>query len=477
MKKIIYSILMTSLIAVSCDSSLVDFTEVTNPNLSEGNVVGEPNSASAWLIGINRQMALTSNEIVTISEIASDNYVNTATFYNQALDQLNINIQDNDFRDLAFDIARLREMSLFGINTIAPRDINITDEILAEFNFYNGISSMLAGEYFSAFPIETQGVLQNSNENFQSAINSFNKALALQSNARYHLALARCYYNIGDKINAVASANAAISSDPNLLYLIEFDEANEPSSTIESALFERGTFDDLQPLPSLDFLDPKYSFLSNDEDQGTPFLKIEEAHFIITEAQLSDNDLNAAKGTLTSLVTLINNRATNTFSDQVEGRTQDDPDSRPNKSTITVSYEGETNVKTGLIISRGATPVTVSTISGTSITNADIDALSTIEDALEMLYLMRQEVFISEGRRIIDMGVKYVLHENELLLNSNISEGNSALEATIPTFIDAIKTELDDFTFDPIAETVVIKHNVNKILVSNRTSDMVIPFF
>ena len=309
MKKIIFSIFVTSLIFTSCDKSLVDFTEVTNPNLSEDNVVGQPNSASAWLTGIERQMALTSNEIVTISEIASDNYVNTSTFFNQALDNLTIEIQDNDFRDLQFDIARLREMSLFGINKVAPGDINLTDETLAEFNFYKGVAFLLAGEYFSEYPIENKGTLQNSAANFQSAIESFNDAISLSPQAVYHLALARAYYNLGDKINAVSSSNTAIGLDAMLLYEINFDQSNGPSSTI-------------------DFLDPKYSFLSNEQDQGTPFLKIEEAHFIITEAQLSDDDLGGAKITMKDLIALISSRPTRTIDDGVEGRTENDPGSR-----------------------------------------------------------------------------------------------------------------------------------------------------
>tara|TARA_R110002049_G_scaffold271188_3_gene448351 strand:- start:1865 stop:3229 length:1365 start_codon:yes stop_codon:yes gene_type:complete len=454
----------------------VDFTEVTNPNLSEDNVVGQPNSASAWLTGIERQMALTSNEIVTISEIASDNYVNTSTFFNQALDNLTIEIQDNDFRDLQFDIARLREMSLFGINKVAPGDINLTDETLAEFNFYKGVAFLLAGEYFSEYPIENKGTLQNSAANFQSAIESFNDAISLSPQAVYHLALARAYYNLGDKINAVSSSNTAIGLDAMLLYEINFDQSNGPSSTIESALFARGSFDDLQPLPTLDFLDPKYSFLSNEQDQGTPFLKIEEAHFIITEAQLSDDDLGGAKITMKDLIALISSRPTRTIDDGVEGRTENDPGSRPNVSSVTANYEGDASFKSGLILSRDA-DVTIPIISGTSITDADVDALLTIDEALEMLYLMRQEVFIAEGRRIVDLGVKYVLHENELLLNSNVDEGSSALDPVIPSFIDAIKSELDAFTYDKDAGTVTIKYNVNKILVDNRTSDLVIPFF
>lgn len=86
----------------SCNEDLIDFTDVTNPNLSEQSVVGQANSSKAWLTGIKRQNALLYNEIVTISEIASDNYVNSQTFYNQLLDNLTIDFSRQRFKRFTF---------------------------------------------------------------------------------------------------------------------------------------------------------------------------------------------------------------------------------------------------------------------------------------------------------------------------------------------------------------------------------------
>jgi hypothetical protein len=470
-------ILILSIIFTSCEEKLYDFTQVTNPNLSEVNVVGQANSSAAWLTGIKRQTALLYNEIVTISEIASDNYVNTQTFYNQLLDNLTIDYQDTDMDQLHFDIARLREMCDFGLEKIIPGDANATTAITAEYHFYKGLSFMLAGEYFSAAPQEENGVPVNFVANFNSALNSFDTALGLNPNdAKFHLAKSRTNYYLGNKAEAVASANASLSIDENLLFDVDFDETNGPVNQMESALFERGTFDDLQPLPSLDFLDPKYSFLSNEEDPSTPILKAEEAHFIIAEAHLSNNSLSSAKSSMKSALLIIRNRPTKIIDDTAEDRTQRNPGTRPNKSSVQVKYEGDTNYKLNLVVDRNTTVITY-IISGTSLTDSSIDALSTIDQALEALYLMRQEVFIAEGRRIVDLGVKFVLSENELLLNPNINLGDSSLTGVIPPFIDSIKTELDLFTFDITAGTVDIKHNLNKILVENKTSEFVVPFF
>jgi len=470
-------ILVLLITFISCNENLYDFTEVTNPNLSEANIVGQTNSSSAWLTGIKRQNALLYNEIVTISEIASDNYVNTQTFYNQLLDNLTIDFQDPDMNALHFDVARLREMCDFGIERVAPADVNSTNAILAEYNFYKGLSFMIAAEYFSSAPQEENGTPVSSEVNFNSALESFEIAIGLNSSdAKYHLAKARANYYLGNETEAVTAANRSLTLNNSLLFTVDFDAANGPFNTMEDAIFGRGTFDDLQPLPSLDFLDPKYSFLTTSEDASTPILKSEEAYFIIAESQLSNSSLADAKISMKSALTIVNSRPTKVIDDTAEDRTQRNPDSRPNEASVQVKYKGDASFKSGLVVDRDNT-VTTYTVSGTSLTNASIDALLTIDEALEALYLMRQEVFIAEGRRIVDLGVKFVLSENELLLNPNINTGDSSLTGVIPPFIDTIKTELDMFTFDKTAGTVEIEHNLNKILVNNKTSDLVIPFF
>ena len=95
MKKIVSKISLlaaSALVIVGCEA--VDPSDVVNPNLSEAALIGQPNSADAWGRGLERQMALVSQETHHIAEIASDNYVNTQTFFNQFLDGLNVDYQD-----------------------------------------------------------------------------------------------------------------------------------------------------------------------------------------------------------------------------------------------------------------------------------------------------------------------------------------------------------------------------------------------
>jgi hypothetical protein len=88
MKKII--ICCAAIFTFSCNGDFGDtvaFQEIENPNLSEASVVGLLNSASILLTGLERQLANVFNKTLVLSELGSDNYVNTQTFSSQFLDR------------------------------------------------------------------------------------------------------------------------------------------------------------------------------------------------------------------------------------------------------------------------------------------------------------------------------------------------------------------------------------------------------
>jgi hypothetical protein len=126
-----------------------------------------------------------------------------------------------------------------------------------------------------------------------------------------------------------------------------------------------------------------------------------------------------------------------------------------------------------LVLTRQGTAVSVPTVSGTSVTDARVDAISSVEEGVEVLYLLRQEIFISEGRRLIDLGIKLPVSDDEALSNENVSEG-AATQPIIPSFLPA-GGELDAFTVDGMQ--VTIQRNLNRILAQNRTASEVVPFF
>lgn len=471
MKKFIIFCLAISITACTGDfGDVVDFTEVENPNLSEGSVVGQPNSASIWLSGLERQLAIVFNETLVLSELGSDNYVNTQTFFNQFMDDLEIRITDPDMRDTQRQIQRLRELAIFGISTVGPGDPTYTPEIEAEFNYFEGLSYLFSAMYFSALPQEPVGVPVSAEQHYQNAIAAFDAAIAINAQPEYHLAKARANYYLGNKAAAVSAANAALSLSTNFDRFVLFDEANGPSNIFENALYERATFDDLQPLPTLDFLDPKYSFLSTSQDAPVHYLKAEEAYLILAEAALSDNDIVAARANLNSLLTLIGTREVRTIDDTIEGRIQVAPGSRPDNEDVVV------NGRTGLVLDRQAGDVNVPSVSGTSLTAADVAAMQDDDAGLALLYRTRQEVFIAEGLRMVDMGVKLVIDENEILLNENINEGDPGTTPVIPSFIAAVVADLDAITYDAEAGIATTAIDLNQILVANKSSNQVVPF-
>ncbi len=469
-KVIIYCLAIFTFGCTGDFGDVVDFTVVENPNLSESSVVGQPNSSSIWLAGLERQLALVFNETLVLSELGSDNYVNTQTFFSQFLDGLSIQITDPDMRDTQRQIQRLRELATFGIAEVGPGDPNYTAETEAEFYFFEGLSYLISGMYFSALPQEPVGVPITSEQHYQNAITALDAAIGINAKPEYHLAKARANYYLGNKGAAVTAATAALALNAEFDRFVLFDAANGPVSTFESALYGRATFDDLQPLPTLDFLDPKYSFLSTSEDAPVHYLKAEEAHLILAEANLSDNDIVAARGNLTALLDLISTREVRNIDDSIEQRTQVSEGSRPDNASVVV------NGRSGLVLDRQSGNVDVPSVSGTSLTAADIAAMQDDDAGLTLLYRTRQEVFIAEGLRFVDMGVKLVIDENEILLNPNINEGDLGTTPVIPAFISAVIADLDAITYDSGAGTASTAIDLSAILVANKSSNQVVPF-
>jgi hypothetical protein len=204
-------------------------------------------------------------------------------------------ITDPDMRDTQRQIHRLREIAVFGTEEVGPADPNYTSETEAEFKYFEGLSYLFSAMYFSTLPQEPTGAPITSEQHYQNAITVFEEALSLTTKPEYHLAIARANYYLGNKDEAAAPATNALAIDASFDRFALFNQSNGPSNTFESALYERGNFDDLQPLPSLDFLDPKYSFLSPEADAPVHYLKAEEAMLILAEANFSDNDIDSAR--------------------------------------------------------------------------------------------------------------------------------------------------------------------------------------
>ena len=119
--------------------------------------------------------------------------------------------------------------------------------------------------------------------------------------------------------------------------------------------------------------------------------------------------------------------------------------------------------------------VQVPSVSGTSVTSEMIQAVSTADEALELLYLMRQEILISEGRRMFDLGMRFPTNTDEIDLNPNINAGDPITKPVIPSYIP-LNEEMNAYTWDVAGKVVTILHNMNKVIVQNKALDTVCPF-
>ncbi|MBM4161161.1 MAG: hypothetical protein FJ217_08680 [Ignavibacteria bacterium] len=354
----------------------------------------------------------------------------------------------------------LNALADFGISTVIPNDVLATNEQKAEVFFYKGMALLILGENFSRFPVTEKGPVLTAREAIQNALNAFDEAFglsvqnAMKTNCK--LARARAFRILGDKANAAVEANAALAlpGAASHVFLVPFDPAAPLTSTTYAAMVGR-TSNDVQPNPRLDFLDPKYT------TNGTPHpaLKAEEAHLILAEVALANNDLAGARTALRNAITTARGRPTGTFNDR------DKRTGRPNDPNMRVKYDGDSPSVAGLIQRRGGSSVvTVYPISGTSLTTTMIDTLSTKYQHIHTLYLLRQHIFFLEGRRMSDLGIRLPVTQRQIDGNQNVVDGEPGTRVVVPDYIPP-SDEMRHFSVS--GSVVTIKWDMNKVVANN----------
>src|SRR6476661_6787136 len=401
-------------------------TEVRNPNLTDQQFLGTPAAGAAWLRGTQRQFLLTLNNVVQNAEIVSDNYYNNYTTNNQVFDTPTLAYIDPEVTAIQSSIARLRYMANFGLDSVYPRDPLVTANDKAELYYFRGTANLFAGESFVALPAAPNGEIVTWQTHLQAAIADFTQAITLSTDAAakngYTLARARAYYALGNKAKAVEDATALLAASPAFLRNAVFDAVNGPNNALQGVL--TSSVNNFQPLPRLDFLDPKYPNRGATVQSPHAFLKAEEAHLILAEALLSDNNITGAKDRLKLLLALVNSRATELVDSRLQLRGRAGGKIvYPNASDIRVAFAPGQPFVDGLVLTRTVANVRVPIVSGTSVTTARIDAISTVDDGLYVLYLMRQEIFLAEGRRMLDLGMRMPVAHPEVIANPNAKDG------------------------------------------------------
>ncbi len=453
--------------------------EVENPQVSNDKFINSPQAAASWINGVRRQLALTTNQVIEFTELVSDNYFNNRTLSSKVFDIPEIPFIDIDVNRIQASFHALRTAAEYGLEEVLPFDERATAEDEAILRFYKGIAYLYNGVYFTGLPAETLGEVFPWEQHLQIAIQEFDQAIALTGNADLELAAtlakARAHYRLGDQNSAVSSAQQVINGSNQLNYQVRFDGNNGVNNQFQFYLFDSSN-DEFAPLPRLDFLDPKFYSVSNPSQEQKPvsLFKAEEAYLIVAEAQIADNQLDEAKTTLKNLLSeVIANRPLATFDDSRETRSGGNRTDYPLSAEVMVKFSPDAPAQEGFILDRQAGPVTVPTVSGTSVTADQIDAAATADALLEILYLMRQEIFIAEGQRMADLGIKFPIAETEVLNNPNSTDAFTT--AQIPDFIPR-NFGMDDFAYDEANNMVTMAFNMNRVIVENKNSAFVAPF-
>ncbi|MGS4347434.1 tetratricopeptide repeat protein [Myroides odoratus] len=450
---------------------------VDNPYVTEDNYLNKPNAGHSWVIGLQKQLALTTNIIVINAEITSDNYFNNYTQYSKVFDQPQIDYFDPDVNNLQASIQALREMAIYGLEVVLPKDPTLTETDIAFMNFCKGYANLVGGELFLGLPESKLGKVISSKEMLKKAVDELEKAYAMETKAdsknAYALFIARAYYRLGNKTEAQDYATIALAT-PNLLYNIQFDGKNSVPNEMQNATYD-ALPNRLAPLPRLDYLDPKFFSVGTpqNDQKALALAKGEEGYLILAEIALANQDIAGSKHYLHQLLDVVAARPTELVDDKKETRNGGIRSDYPLKE-VKVRFDASSPEKEGYVVDRQKGKILVSKVSGTKVTKAEIEDITSADDLLYTIYLLRQEIFMSEGRRLSDLGIKYPI--------SQIEEGNNAhvtaayTKAVIPDFIPA-KAGMDDFTTDAATGTVTMKYDMNKVLVAHKNSPYIMPLF
>ncbi len=462
LKSVIATLLMLPLLIIGgCD--LVDPTQVHNPSITSNNLLEDASGgAEPLIVGLEYAFSNAVRKTAVYTEVVSDNYMNTGTFFSTIIDKpANIAPNEqylNDDREIYFRLQNLHALATFGLSTVIPSDALATDAQKAKVHFFKGMALVMLAENFAAFPVEEGGAMVKAVDALKIAVEDLKTSYQLdpggENGNNCKLALARAYRLMGDKINAANSANEALAMSQDYVYFGQYDTQNLIND-IWTFTINR-TDDDFQPLPRLDFLDPKCP----SKDAPIPALKSEEAYLILAEAAISNSDLSEAKRQMINAIDLADKRDAVVYTDGDKRRGRPDDNSFKSKSDANAPAVGD------LIYKRNGSAVTVHPVSYTSLTADYINSLASVEDHYYALYLLRQHIFFSEGRRMSDLGIRLPVMQREIDSNPHVNFGDYGTIVIIPAFIPQ-GAGMDEFTIDENTKVVTMSYDMNQLVARN----------
>lgn len=468
--------LLGVLVAGGCDA--INPTRVNNPTTTHEDLAQATNTTEALLPGLRAQFARLVNAYV-VAEVVTDNYSIHGTGLIQTLDAPNeitpdiMNSTGTSATGVYWNVQELRALADFVIDEIAPNEAGAPAELVAEARYYRGMAYLTMGEIFSFVPLEKDGTPQPSDVALGRAVTDLQAAVGFgpQANA----ALARAYRLQGDRGGATAAANAVLSADSEFLFAPPYDGSSITNRPVDFLVLR--ALQEMQPLPRLDFLDPKYT----DRASAIPVAKAEEMHLILAEVALASGDLAGAKRQLASAIRLAGTRGTVSF-DDIDERRNADLSLRPRDAEILVRSDSDSPYRAGLVLERPGDGLAIPNISGTSLDADSVTALTEASDLWHSLWLARQEILFLEGRRLADLGIKLPMMLREIDQNPNISEGGPGTLPVVPGFVPlAPRYAMDTYTpvnlYDGegpearlLQTMVTIEVDMNRVLVQHNAS-------
>lgn len=468
----------------SCD--LLQGDGNSDPNVNEDDFLNSANAMRSWVAGTELQLAQAVGSYTQLLEILSDNYYNNYSRSSNVFDQPQLLNTDDDVKELQRWVGTLRESADYAFNTVAQHDGTMTQDQRFRLTCIKAYAFILGGETFTGLPVESGGEVKSWQDNLSEAASLLNDALSIapadSDRALVQTLLARTYYRLGDRTQAADWATKALGSDGSLVRYVRYDGDNGVSNIAQEAIWSFW----FQPLPRLDFLDPKY-FQTNNSNEQRPvcIAKAEENYLILAEVSLAEGNNNRAKEYLKQLLALVATRpVARGVNDASDNRYNGGTKRYPNSPDYRVRASAADTYRSGLVHDHSSTVanaggeavanylVDIPYVSGTSIDSAMVDAASSHDALLELVYLMRQEIFFAEGRRVADLGIRLPVSDVEA---AHTPSAASYTEAVVPPFIP-LGGEMDAFDMDEQARTVTIHYNMNRVIVENRQTDYVVPF-
>lgn len=450
----------------------LDPTEVENPSTTEDDLLNAVRPTRALLPGLRAAFASAINPV--IPEVVSDNYSIHGTGINKT----------NDFpRQLTPDLIgglynnpqELRSLAEFLINEIIPTDSLATAAQEHEARYYYGMSFLILGEWFAGVPIEQDGAPVASADLIARAITELGGALSVAPQGDFALpaqaALARAHRLAGNSTEADNFASAALGVEADFMIPQGYDPATITNGPF-TFLYLR-SLKEMQPLPRLDFLDPKYTA----REAPIMIAKAEEMLLIRAEVAFANGDYAGGREFVAQAIELALGRPTADFEDD-DPRLDLDLLERPHDASITFRADANSPFRAGLVLTRPGT-VTTPTVAATSLDADSIRAIADTEEEslLHAFFLARQEMLFLEGRRMADLGIKLPMSLTEIETNPSINMGDLGTGVIVPAFVPS-EDQMDLFTpqtpYDAQGNLVTTEItglvDVNRVLAQNRVT-------